>query len=63
MPGFRYRWDGANNTEIPDAGVVVNEGDEFESPVELNHPHATPLNATSKKAATARTDPEPTPQE
>lgn len=55
MP-YRYRWVGSNDTAIPDAHVVVNEGDEFESPVELNHPHAVPLDK-SGGMSTATTAP------
>jgi hypothetical protein len=36
---FKYRWIGPTTAEIPDAGVTVQPDQEFESPVELNHPH------------------------
>lgn len=45
---YRYRNTQSVRIWIPDAGVEVEPGEEFDSPVELNNPTLEPVKAASK---------------
>lgn len=47
----RYRWNGPNAVVIPDAGVTVSPGDEFDTANKLDHPYLELVTAKAKSAA------------
>lgn len=50
---YRYRSDIPNPAHIADIALVVNTGDEFDSPTPLHHGLLVPLNKAAKDAAEA----------